>query len=237
MTTSIAPAAAHHKTPKDLRVWDRFSCDVPVSCQPPFGFGGGDLKWSAQICDVSPGGLCLILQRRFERGATLAIELPTQGGSTPSTLLARVANVKAAPGGMWSLGCAFVSQLGDEELHILRSYARADDVALPEAVCPSAVKEGLEHAETTCIRNVLARVKLPDGRRASWTIQRVAVNVAWPLRAGSTVRLRIHFPWGYSPPTPMAVRKCRLVEGQWILDCSMIGPPPVDFFRPHDKGD
>ena len=61
---------------------------------------------AGEVRDISTGGLCLVLGRRFEPGAGLAIEVPdAEGGS--STLLAKVVHVRTDGAGSWALGCAW----------------------------------------------------------------------------------------------------------------------------------
>ena len=78
------------------------------------------MKWEASVRNVSSGGLRLVLARRFEPGAALAVELPgADDDDSSSTLLARVVHVRPHHGGSWALGCSFVSPLSDEEIHAL----------------------------------------------------------------------------------------------------------------------
>jgi hypothetical protein len=111
----------------ERRLSERFLCDVPVNCGPP---AGGDVKWPARIRDVSASGLCLVLRRRFEPGAGLTVELPREGGTPPSTILARVVYVRAEPGGVWALGCRFLSTLGEDEMQALLRAAPAEGPGL-----------------------------------------------------------------------------------------------------------
>ena len=122
--TSSAPI------PSDCRVFERFPCDAPASCQPSADWG---MEWKGQVRDVSAGGLCLVLLRRFEPGVHLAVELPGADGTAASTILARVVHVRPEPGGFWALGCRFVNPIGEGEVQALLSSG-------PSAVA-SCVKE------------------------------------------------------------------------------------------------
>src|SRR5438309_11799628 len=103
MMTGPLAVAEGGRTPTrgELRVSARFECDVPASCQPPSDWKRGGQKWTARVRDVSASGLCLVLGRRFERGAGLAIELPGADPNSPSILLARVKNVRPEGSGRW----------------------------------------------------------------------------------------------------------------------------------------
>src|SRR5262245_56055569 len=83
--------------PIDCRVYTRHSCGVPTSCQPTSAWGRADSRWAAIISDVSQAGVRLIVQRRFEVGVGLGIELPGRDGGEPYTVLAKVIHVKALP--------------------------------------------------------------------------------------------------------------------------------------------
>src|SRR5947207_10453114 len=89
----------------DQRLAERHVCVVQTTCQPPSAWCKD--PWPATIRDISTGGVKLSLNRRFERGSGLAMELPTEDGGT-TTVLARVAHVRADPAGGWLLGCTFI---------------------------------------------------------------------------------------------------------------------------------
>jgi hypothetical protein len=87
--------------PTECRVSERHHCDLPSACQPPSAFRSKDARWSATIRDISVGGVRLLVRRRFEPGAGLAIELRSHDGTEPYVVLARVVHAQAegtAPG-------------------------------------------------------------------------------------------------------------------------------------------
>ena len=96
-----AADADRPKGGNECRVTERFSCDVAASCQPPSAWRSGGRDWPARIRDLSTGGLCLVLGRRFEQGAGLAVEVPAADDGSSSTLLARVIHVRADGPGSW----------------------------------------------------------------------------------------------------------------------------------------
>jgi hypothetical protein len=98
---------------RERRVWVRFPCELDGFCQPPVASGA--LQWAARVQNVSPGGLALIVDRRFELGALLAIEVQHATG-TVMTLLARVVRVIPKPSRRWLLGCSLPKKLKDDEL-------------------------------------------------------------------------------------------------------------------------
>ena len=100
-------------TGKERRVWVRHRCELDGFCQPPVGSGA--LQWAAKIEDVSEGGIAIVVDRRFELGALLAIEVQ-QDDSPITTVLARVVRVIKKSHGRWLLGCALAKKLKDHEL-------------------------------------------------------------------------------------------------------------------------
>src|SRR5262249_48166684 len=92
----------------ECRVRPRHSCDLEASCQPAAARSDDDLHWPGTIRDISTAGVGLVLKRRFEPGAGVAIELPASGDCPEQTLLARVRHATRLPDGRWLLGCAFI---------------------------------------------------------------------------------------------------------------------------------
>jgi PilZ domain len=219
MSGLLAVAETHQNpSPRELRVSERFACDVPASCQPPSDWKRGGHKWTARLRDISAGGLCLILSRRFERGAGLAIEVPGVDADSQSTMLARVVHVRAEGGGLWALGCSFVSPLSDEELATLTRFAPSN--AVKNAVAPS------NHLS---VSNVFFRATLPQGGVVQRFIRKL--NGAWPLTAGRTVGVRFHG----GPLARVRVEGCRTAGDRLVLDCTFVGAPPAELLHPAPK--
>ena len=104
----------------ECRVFERYTCELPAQCQPAGGAGPKEARWSATILDISRGGVRVILPRRFEPGATLAIQLSADGGRQSQMALARVIHVLPRHvDGSWILGCEFHHPLTTEELEAL----------------------------------------------------------------------------------------------------------------------
>lgn len=102
-------------TPKDnRRAWVRHPCHVPTSVQSVGPNGRGE--WSATVRNISLGGMNLVVDRWFESGTLLKVELQTDLENAPRALWVRVIHVTAQPDGTWSLGCAFTRELSEESL-------------------------------------------------------------------------------------------------------------------------
>jgi len=104
---------------KDHRVWVRYtrSPDMPGVAETQAG--SEQVAWSAQIQDISRGGVSLLGNQSFDPGTVLKIDLPNSDQVVPVTVLARVVHTSAKPNGVWALGCAFVKDLREEELQAL----------------------------------------------------------------------------------------------------------------------
>jgi serine/threonine protein kinase len=63
--------------------------------------------WAARVPDISAAGIHLLMERRFEPGSVLLVELHHEAGQPQRTVLVRVVRVKEQPGRKWSLGCVF----------------------------------------------------------------------------------------------------------------------------------
>ena len=76
------------------------------------------------MLNLSQGGVRLKLQRRFEKGTPLAIELPGDGVREPSVVFAHVVHVRRGADGFWVLGCKFLSELSEDQLQRLLKSER-----------------------------------------------------------------------------------------------------------------
>jgi hypothetical protein len=202
---------------RECRVSARFACDTEANCQPPSArAGGGDMKWPGRIRDVSATGLSLLLRRRFETGAGLAIDVPGPEGAPASTLYAKVVRVKAEPGGLWLLGCKLVSGLSEEEIKALVVPPTPAAPPRPEAV----------------FSEVHFRGARPEGGTIEFMVRRLTVPGRWPPAVGRTVLLRWHGRDAAGQVLRLRVDACRSSDGRWHLECSFVGPVPAQLLVP-----
>jgi hypothetical protein len=68
------------------------------------------------VRDISRGGVNLQLNRAFEPGAVLSIDLPLGVDRSPRTLQVKVIHAQPQGSGKWSLGCSFDKALNEEDL-------------------------------------------------------------------------------------------------------------------------
>jgi hypothetical protein len=117
----------------ERRAWVRYPCKLEGTCQA-IGNGQSAPGWSARVWDISGGGLGLILDRRFEPGTLLVLQVQGIDADGSRVMLARVVRVAAAAKGRWMLGCAISGELSEEELRdIAESYVREAGAAGAEA--------------------------------------------------------------------------------------------------------
>jgi hypothetical protein len=107
---------------RDCRIYLRHPCDAEASCQT---INGAQMMcWPAHICNVSQAGVALVVTRRFEKGASLLIELSSPEPGVTLTLLARVVHASAQSDGSWLLGCLLACELPREEVETLLRGSR-----------------------------------------------------------------------------------------------------------------
>jgi hypothetical protein len=77
---------------------------------------GRDENAPALVENLSASGLKLVLRRCYEPGRVLAVSWRHAHGGTQRTLLAHVIHARNDGGGTWSVGCALISQVPEEEM-------------------------------------------------------------------------------------------------------------------------
>ena len=92
---------------------------MPTTCQPATISDSDEMRWNATICDISQGGARLRVPRRFEKGTGLAVELPGDLERESAIVFVKVVHLRREDDGGWTLGCKFVSELGEDELQRL----------------------------------------------------------------------------------------------------------------------
>jgi hypothetical protein len=98
----------------DRRASARYRTELEVVCRP-----AGDAlaeTLTGRVLNISLGGIRLVVDRRFEPGDLLSIELPGVEGRPSHTVLACVVHVTPLSRGEWTLGCNFSCELTDGDL-------------------------------------------------------------------------------------------------------------------------
>ena len=99
---------------RERRATVRQRFDWDVACELT-SYGVGE-RWTAQVLDISAEGLGLGLDRVFESGTVLEVELASRDGTLAYTVVARVSHSRPFGEGRWLAGCSFVGRVSDEEL-------------------------------------------------------------------------------------------------------------------------
>jgi len=144
----------------------RFPCELAGECQPLAVMETGN-HWPARTCDLSVGGVSLLLSRRFEPGTLLALSLTNRNTDSACPPLARVCRVTVS-NKHWLLGCTWARELETDDLRYL--------------VGPAAMWETLRARAGTAIVSV---TKFLKELARTWERERVE---EWESR-----KVRAHF--------------------------------------------
>jgi serine/threonine protein kinase len=139
-TTDAVPPAQPKPAPtaKNRRGAARYPTGLGASCQRVQGSAG---QWQAEIQDISLTGLRMALERRFETGTILTVEILDDEGNGISSSLARVQWVREAAQKKWSIGCAFHRPLSEDALDTLLE-SRSLTVVLHKDPSPTGAPDG-----------------------------------------------------------------------------------------------
>jgi PilZ domain len=100
--------------PEDRRAWERLPALLEVSVHADTS---GPVQ--GRMCDVSRGGMRLLVGRRIDRGAMIRVDLPLPAGHPRATVLACVVHVETLADGTYEIGCSFAGELSNSELEAL----------------------------------------------------------------------------------------------------------------------
>jgi len=100
----------------ERRACVRYLCQLDGSCQPVGQPATGE-TWVGKLRDISSTGVKILVNRRFEIGTLLVLELPRPGWDTSRMLLCRVVRVAKEPIDQdWEVGCTLARELSDDEV-------------------------------------------------------------------------------------------------------------------------
>lgn len=100
----------------DRRVTVRYPTTRQGMCKT---VGDDDFCWAGKLHDISAGGLCLVLSRRFEPGTVLSVDVHATDRQFSHTLMIRVVRVQAHTSRTWNIGCVFARSLSEIEIQDL----------------------------------------------------------------------------------------------------------------------
>ncbi|HMC65330.1 MAG TPA: PilZ domain-containing protein [Gemmataceae bacterium] len=204
-----------HDLEDDRRIWVRYPADLETTYQPATRTS---IRLSARVRDISRGGVQLVVNRDFQTGELLSIELPRANQET-HTVLACIVRVDRASGDAWSVGCVFSRELGDDELEGFgaRRVRHAESDQRLWMRFPCNVKATYQKVATP--------EALPQGARVL-DISATGVGLLVPqlVEAGTLLSVDLHPANGGAPRTMLAcvVHVNTQANGQHALGCNFI---------------
>jgi c-di-GMP-binding flagellar brake protein YcgR len=100
----------------ERRAWLRLPTEQDVICHPVTSGPQRtpELAWLGKVRDVSLGGIGLTINRRFEPGIELIVELSVKPRGVLN-IPVRVVHATSDKKGLWIIGCEFIFPLSEEE--------------------------------------------------------------------------------------------------------------------------
>jgi len=112
----ITPSPTPEVRGEERRAGVRYLCQLDGTCQP-VGHPTTGESWVGKLRDISATGVKILINRRFEVGTLLVVELPRPGWEMTQMLLCRVVRVAKEPVGQdWEVGCTLDRELSDDEV-------------------------------------------------------------------------------------------------------------------------
>jgi hypothetical protein len=215
----------------NCRIYERKPCDLPTTCRPASALAMKEMGWTATVVDISLGGLRINLQRRFEKGTGLAIELPADDEQEPTVVFVKVVHLQAIENGAWALGCRFISELGEDELqrlltstHNVLSSSKGQLFDEKDSDEVSFGSIPVSQPEIRIITDVHLLVAAQPGSFRECLVKRLNVTKCWPLTAGKILSLRgkssDHSPWSMR----IQVLKCNPQGKGWEIQGRIVSP-------------
>jgi hypothetical protein len=120
-TIPVTNAQAKHQPKPACRAWVRFLTGRNVGGMTRAGCSAdeAETEWLGRFQIVSPGRLCLLLNRRFEPGTALIIELSDKPDLVVRFFQVRVIHSRRKRNRRWLIDCEFLSPPTPEELQAL----------------------------------------------------------------------------------------------------------------------
>jgi hypothetical protein len=210
----IASAAPAASAGVERRIWVRTPSEATATFQQ--GVGTDDGRFSAQVRNISRGGINFLAEQHFESGAILSVELPGTDGRS-YTVLACVAHVTAEAEGQWAVGCRFSCELGDADL---RAFAAA-------TVAPAETEQRKWVRFRSKARASYALVAANEESRQQAQVINLSANgvalcLEQSVQAGALLNLELHGPTSSRIILACVVRVEPEAEGLWLVGCNFI---------------
>jgi hypothetical protein len=202
----------------ERRVWVRNPCDTSARCkadQP----GSPTSAFSARVRNISRGGISLVVDRPFETGAVLSVELPGPDGLPPFTVLACVVHAAGLADGQWALGCSFASELSAEDL------APFGGKRMRSAPPDQRRWMRFPGKARACYRRVTGDdMQYWPAQVVDLAPSGIGLHVAQPIEAGALLSLELHAEHEAAARVLLAcvVRVESAPEGGWVAGCNFL---------------
>jgi c-di-GMP-binding flagellar brake protein YcgR len=199
----------------ERRVWVRHPADLKTTCQPT----ESGTTVEARIRNISQGGISLLLDRRFEAGEMLSIELPGLEEGATHTVLACVVHVTKLALDQWVLGCTFAREQSDDDLAAFGArrvkHAPGDQRTWK--------RFSTDVAATYQIISAPDQINLPT-QVMNISATGIGLLVNQPVSVGALLNLELKAANGTGPRTMLAcvVHVTTRDDGQWALGCNFI---------------
>jgi hypothetical protein len=210
-------ADAGQAVEEDRRVWVRHPANLETTCQPAADPDGN--RFPARVRNISLGGISLLVNRRFDTGELLSVELPGPAEGSTYTVLACVVHASQQAENDWVLGCTFARELSDEDLRAFGARRRKAPPADQRTWrrFPAAVTASYEIVTAAESRPRAAQILniSPTG---------IGLVVQEPIAAGTLLSMEL--PGAGGPARRMilacAVHVTPRGDGEWALGCNFI---------------
>ncbi|HVK09646.1 MAG TPA: PilZ domain-containing protein [Gemmataceae bacterium] len=103
--------------PDDQRAWVRYPARGTVEYRVLPGDGSPPV--TAELIDLSPAGVGLLLNREVDAGTALTVSLKRKDGKPDRTVIACIVYLASRSDGEWAAGCHFMHELGEAEMREL----------------------------------------------------------------------------------------------------------------------
>jgi hypothetical protein len=202
---------------EERRIWVRYPCNVEAVCQP--ADAPESQRISAQVRNVSRGGINLLMPSPVETGSLMSVELPCAADQNASTVLAYVVRADPTDDGDWSVGCSFATELDDHDLEPFGAKRQK-----PHPLDQRTWVRFPCHAQAT-----FHVIKSDDTQ--SWPTQIVNISANGvglqterPLELGKLLNLDLRSADGQFTLSILAcvVRVTTEADGHWSLGCNLI---------------
>lgn len=179
---------------------------------------GQQTPLSAQLRNVSVGGINLVTDREVRPGELLSIQLPGTSEENPTRVLACVIHVLAQEENQWAVGCTFARELAAEDLEAFGADPRAngaDQRARPRILCEIEASYQLVGEEKE--ENWTARVH-------NISTTGVGLVVHQPVVVGTLLNVELHSTGETNSKNLLccAVHVTQQDQAEWVVGCNYI---------------